>query len=322
MKILIYGAGVLGSLYAARLCESGQDVTLLARGARLTELQANGIVLEEAATGQRSTTRVPLVDRLDPEDAYDLVAVIMRRNQLAEVLPALAANHHTPNVLFMTNNAAGPAGYTAALGSSRVLLGFPGAGGVRAAGVVRYMLAGSQPTSIGDIDGTGTERVRQISGVFRKAGFPVAVRANMDAWLKTHVALVSPIANAIYAADGDVYRLARTREALVLMVRAVREGLRVLGRLGIQITPGGMRALLWIPEPLLGGLLERRLGSPEAELGLAGHANAARDEMGTLAAEFRELARRSGVATPCIDRLYDYIDPAKPPLPDGKAVLG
>ncbi len=30
MKILVYGAGVLGSLYAARLRESGQDVSILA----------------------------------------------------------------------------------------------------------------------------------------------------------------------------------------------------------------------------------------------------------------------------------------------------
>lgn len=34
MKILVYGAGVLGSLCAARLQYWGQDVTILARGTR------------------------------------------------------------------------------------------------------------------------------------------------------------------------------------------------------------------------------------------------------------------------------------------------
>ena len=34
MKILFYGAGVMGSLYAARLKESGQDISVLARGQR------------------------------------------------------------------------------------------------------------------------------------------------------------------------------------------------------------------------------------------------------------------------------------------------
>ena len=51
MKILIYGAGVLGSFYAARLHTAGHTVTLLARGQRLADLRAHGIVLEDARTG-------------------------------------------------------------------------------------------------------------------------------------------------------------------------------------------------------------------------------------------------------------------------------
>lgn len=50
-RILVYGAGVLGSLYAARLAESGKDVTILARGQRLRELWEHGIVLEDARVG-------------------------------------------------------------------------------------------------------------------------------------------------------------------------------------------------------------------------------------------------------------------------------
>lgn len=48
-----------------------------------------------------------------------------------------------------------------------------------------------------------------------------------------HVALVivSPIANAIYMAGNDNYRLARTRDGLVMMIRAIREGMRVLEEL-------------------------------------------------------------------------------------------
>jgi 2-dehydropantoate 2-reductase len=40
VKILVYGAGVLGSLYAAKLAESENDVTILARGQRLIEIRA------------------------------------------------------------------------------------------------------------------------------------------------------------------------------------------------------------------------------------------------------------------------------------------
>src|SRR3974377_1252904 len=74
-KVLIIGAGVIGSFNAARLRDAGKDVTLLARGRRLEDLRENGVVLEDARTGRRTTTQVPLVDRLGPEDAYDLAIV-------------------------------------------------------------------------------------------------------------------------------------------------------------------------------------------------------------------------------------------------------
>ena len=51
IKILVCGAGILGSLYGARLKQSGQDVTILARGQRLAELLNHGIVLENGTTG-------------------------------------------------------------------------------------------------------------------------------------------------------------------------------------------------------------------------------------------------------------------------------
>ena len=35
MRILIYGAGVIGSLYGAQLAEAGHDVSVYARGLRL-----------------------------------------------------------------------------------------------------------------------------------------------------------------------------------------------------------------------------------------------------------------------------------------------
>jgi ketopantoate reductase len=39
MKILVYGAGVIGTLYAARLQQEGHQVTILARGSRLADIR-------------------------------------------------------------------------------------------------------------------------------------------------------------------------------------------------------------------------------------------------------------------------------------------
>ena len=43
MRILIYGAGVIGSLYAALFAETGYDTNIYARGKRLGALRNNGL---------------------------------------------------------------------------------------------------------------------------------------------------------------------------------------------------------------------------------------------------------------------------------------
>ncbi|QDT61413.1 2-dehydropantoate 2-reductase [Stieleria bergensis] len=108
MKILVYGAGNIGSLYAVKLKDAGNDVSILARGQRLSEIREQGIVLESFRTRKTTSTRVTAVEQLGPDDAYDLVLVILPKRSVSEVLPILAANRHTPSVMFFGNNAAGP----------------------------------------------------------------------------------------------------------------------------------------------------------------------------------------------------------------------
>ena len=43
MRILIYGAGVIESLYAALFVEAGYDTNIYARGKRLEALRNNGL---------------------------------------------------------------------------------------------------------------------------------------------------------------------------------------------------------------------------------------------------------------------------------------
>ncbi len=324
MKILVYGAGVLGSVYAARLQRAGNDVTLLARGQRLADIRQYGVVLEDYATGVRTTTPVNVIERLSPEESYDLALVIVRKNQLDPVLENLAAAPRIPDILFMCNNAAGPGEMIRCVGRERVLLGFPGGGGMRDGHVIRYMMSdrARQPTTIGELEGQLSDRLLHIAAVFEGAGLPVAFSDDIDAWLKTHAAFISPMVNAIYAAGCDRIRLAHTRDALVLLVRAAREGMGVLQAMGVPITPRSYRLLLWLPEPLLVWYLQRSVTSELFELGAVRHAVAARDEMEHIAGEFRFLARVVGASTPSMDYLYSFLNPDNPLMPEGKADLG
>lgn len=326
MRILFYGAGVLGSLYAARLHEAGHEVAVLARGRRREEIGKHGVVLWEVGSDEQTVTEVPVVDRLVPEDDYDLVVVMVRSHQLLSVLQALADSGSTGDVLFMLNDVSGPQRLVEVLGRERVLLGFPGAGGWRQGHTVRFFagppwLQRIQSTTFGELDGGVSPRLEQVMEVFQGAGFPVAVNSNMDAWLKTHAAVMVPLAAAVHATGGDARRLSRTPDALVLTVRAVQENLAVLHALGVPVTPAGLRALGWLPERALVVLFRRLLRTKTAAMGLQPHATAAADETGQLAEDLRQLAQTAGVPTPAADRLREYLDTATAPIPEGSAQI-
>jgi ketopantoate reductase len=323
-KILVYGAGPLGSLFAARLQEGGNDVSILARGQRLDNLRQHGVVLVDVQTKAQTVTRVNVVEELASDDAYDLVLVIMRKNHALQVLPVLAANQRTPNVLFLSNNAAGPDAYVEALGKERVLIGFPNSAGYREGRTI-HCLTGTQDdpafVPFGEVDGRITERTLQVARLLESApGFGAEIRTDMDAWLKYHVALLFPsLAPALYAAGVDNYRLARTRDLVVQAIRAMREGFRVLRSLGLPVTPSKLKVIEWLPEPILVLLGQRLLTNPLVETALVKHAEAARDEVQHLIGEFMALARTTSVPTPTINHLLQYYEPDAPPVPDGSA---
>ena len=310
MQFLIYGAGNIGCLYAAKLAQSGQDVAILARGDRHDALRDRGITLEDGVSRVRTTTSVRVVNRLDPGDAYDLVLVVLPKPALAEVLPILASNERTPSVMFFGNDAAGPEPMISALGSERVLLGFPGAGAIPHDDAIRYVITSrrEQPTTIGELDGRASERIVAIAGALERAGFPASICDNMDAWLKTHVAKILPTAGALFYAGG-LEQLATHGEALGLMVRAIREGLAVLRANDIPITPSNHRVLQWLPESLIVFLMKRMFRSETMAIKV-GHAEHARRELQLLAAEFRALNEATRIPTPSMDRLLEEIAPA------------
>lgn len=321
MRMLVFGAGPIGCLFAARLQQGGHDVTLIARGETLQNLEKNGIQLTSWNTGEKETVNCNLISELKPQDKYDLVLVIMRRNSALRVLPILSANQ-SAHFLFLGNNAAGPEDYVQALGEERVLIGFPGAAGYREGrGIVYINAEESRPARvyIGTPNGEVSGILCEVAGEIGKGKFlePV-IQENMDAWLKCHTALLFPsIAPALYLCENDNYRMARTRDALVLAFRAIREGFSVLKKLDYPILPRSYRLFQYIPEPIMILLLGRLFKNPGMEVAMVRHAEAIRDEVQQLNNEFMVLVEESGMFTPTIQFLVDQYNRKAPHLPDG-----
>lgn len=315
MKTLIFGAGPIGSFFAQKLWQAGHDVTILARGKRLRDIREHGVVIENSSTGEQTVSPVPVVEKLAEDDYYDLIIVAMRKNQAVEILPVLAKNRKVPTILFMMNNAEGQERLIKSLGKERIMIGFPVAGGYRDGHIVRVFPVDEKNRAtipLGEVDGSITERTRQVAKVIGSmGGYRIQIRRDMDEWLKVHVAFLMPAAvPSLYAAGTDLKRWVETRDALVLAARGIKEGLRVLRKNGITVLPWSLAE--WVPEPLM-IVLFRWLARKEAmEVSGIGHARAARDEMKYLADEFLSLARETDVPTPAIDELYPYFDSHTP----------
>jgi 2-dehydropantoate 2-reductase len=303
-RILVFGAGVLGSLYAARLSEAGYPVTLVARGRRLDEVREHGLVIEEVDTGRETVTRAAIVDAVPEGEPFDVCLVLVRKTQLAIALEALSAGSGVRAFLFMVNTAEGPQPMIEAVGRERVLLGFPNAGGERVGHVVRLMVARRNAITMGELDGVETERLRGIAAAFRAAGFRTTFERDMDAWLRHHVALVAPFAQALYAAGADNVALSRDRATLRLCLRAVREAQDAVLAHGFAVTPRALLALRALPEPALVPLLARLVAQPIMDVGGVRHALAARDEMEALFEELLILAAEGGTPTRALVALW------------------
>ncbi|NCA98598.1 MAG: alpha/beta hydrolase, partial [Clostridia bacterium] len=77
-KVLVFGAGPLGSLFAAKLKESGHEISILARGHRLSDIREHGIVLFDEMTKQQTITSIAAVDIKRLTRTRDLIVLAVR----------------------------------------------------------------------------------------------------------------------------------------------------------------------------------------------------------------------------------------------------
>ncbi|MFC4943369.1 ketopantoate reductase family protein [Pseudonocardia sp. GCM10023141] len=287
VKLLVYGAGVLGSLFSARLHEAGHDVSLLARGDRLAALRRHGVQLAEGDSATVRRLPVPVVEH--PDGGYDLTAVVVRAHQVDAVLESLAGLDG--DVLFLHNWAADAQPLGEVIGLERVLLGFLTSGGTMDGDVVRYrassLLTRLVPMPIGEPDGRTTPRLERIVRELRTVGINAKAEPQMDAWLKTHAAFEVPLGQAVHAAGGPV-ALAGDPEAIRTMIRLMRQHLAALPN---RPVPRGFDALRVLPHGLLVAVLRRFLrSSTVAHSGLNNTSHAETAELARLAEQLGVLA--------------------------------
>jgi 2-dehydropantoate 2-reductase len=302
-RILVIGAGVNGSAVATALFNGGLDVRVLARGKRFEEIQAEGIIIENPFNHKQSIARVPVINRLDQEDIYEYVLVVIRKNQVADLLPVLAINK-SPNIVFMGNNLSGPDEFTAILDKQRIMLGTVVAGGKRDGNIIRaIVLTSIASVPFGEIDGTITPRLLRLIKILRSGGIKAKASTEMVDHQMTHAIGVALIGKLTMKYNCDLHALARSREDMKLFVDARREAHQVLRTLGHKISPRSEDSIRITPSFLQIAGMRWLLNSKFGEVGLAYHVSQAPDEVQQLVKELAALVDQAGLPVPAIRKI-------------------
>jgi 2-dehydropantoate 2-reductase len=277
MRILLVGAGVVGTVYGASLADAGDTVSVLAHGVRTTAIAENGLKARDVADGHVVEASVRVV--ADPgTDAYDLVLVAVTRDQFATACAPLTALAGAPTILLLGNSTGRDVVPSAVRG--RVCLGFPGVGGTLTSGIVDYVRIAPQPSALESGDDACLE---QLAGHLAGRGFVVQRVDDMDGWLKYHAVLVACICAALYRCGTDTQRLGRDRRTLHLMCTAVTEGFAALRRKRVAGLPANLRVLhARLLTPIAIAYWGRTMRAPTGELWFGAHARHSVAEMRAL----------------------------------------
>ena len=232
MRILVYGAGVLGCNLARDFFKAGKDVTLLARGKWAETIKTNGLCIKSYVLSVKSTVRVPVVSELASEDEYDVIFVAARYTQVATILDALRANK-SKNVVFLGNNVQ-PEKLVTALPEKNVMFAFASSAGHREQD--RVVSVDLKKITIGQLRGAQSNE-QLIQKIFAGTCYKVTYEPNMGDYLLCHAAFVLPVAFACYKTDGDLKRLKGDTAYFNKMADANVEGYRALKNSGHAILP-------------------------------------------------------------------------------------
>lgn len=229
-RIAIVGAGAIGTALSWQLAQAGHEVTVIARGARLLQLQRDGCVV--LADGRRAD--VHITDALDVNAACDLVIVTVLATQVHAVLPTLS-RCAARQVMFMFNTFDSLTALRDAVRAARFCFGFPG-------GVFSLLRDGRIHHTVRA--GTVVTHAEHAA-LFTQAGIPTTTTTDMHAWLRTHAALVVPLmtvgCHAATTGQGVSWR------AAVVAARAWREAFSLVQQLGHRLEPAGLGVVQALP---------------------------------------------------------------------------
>lgn len=284
MKILIYGAGVIGCLYASLFSEAGYNTYIYARGKRLESLNKKGLLYSK--NNKIKNARVNVISQLKDNDFYDFIFLTVRENQLYNALGELK-NNISPTIVTMVNSLDEYDKWEDICGKGKILPAFPGAGGSFDNDILDAVLTPRiiQPTTFCEINGKKSKRILELIKIFKKCKIPYQTVRDMHSWQVCHLAMVVPIADAYYEAKNPS-KAGLEKEVMMKTAKQMKDNYATLCELGIELSPKKMNLFCYIPASILSFGLSRIFMSKFGDKFMYQHSMKAPDEMRQLHEKF------------------------------------
>lgn len=311
MKILIFGAGVIGITYGWQLAKAGNHITLFVRPGRAETLRRNGIQIDcldmrgMAARSIREPFRPDIVESLNPTDDYDLIIVSVNSNQITGVLPYLKEHAGNIDIMFFSNNWNGVKEIEQTLDRGRFFFGYPfKAGGGRDDAGIQTVIFGTPftDTVLGELDGTRSNRLLKIRQELKKAGMNPTISPNIRGYLMSH--FIWAAANvAAYMKAGSYEYFSTNSKMIAQMYLAMREGFEVCRALGVDPARLSPTCYYYLPLWLLVPFTRWLYGQAALRRMFEGHVLHSPDEMNDMIRVVLQSARDLNVPTPILSSM-------------------
>lgn len=222
LKILVLGAGGIGGFFGGRLDQAGADVTFLVREKRRAQLAERGLQIESRFGDATLPVRAKLQSEIGA--GYDLVLLTCKAYDLPSAIDAIRPAVSGPAaVLPLLNGFAHIEQLNEVFGPRNVV---PGTARIQVTltpqGVVRQ-LNEWQTITLGEQDGTVSERVKQLKALLENTGVEVKISPNIarDLWWKlVHLATVAGMTCLMRANLGEIVRTPQGRALLTDFLEA------------------------------------------------------------------------------------------------------
>jgi 2-dehydropantoate 2-reductase len=308
MKVCVVGAGAIGGLLGARLADAGHEVSLVARGAHLAAIRADGLAIRDDA-GTRSRA-LPASDDPAAFGPQDVVVVALKAYSIGPML-ARIAGLLTPDTAVVTAINGIPWWYFCGAGGRfdgapvecldpdgamlrsldpKHLVGcvVHGSAEVIEPGIVHH--TSGNTFILGEIDGRITPRIQALAAAIEAAGLeaPVTARIRDAVWTKL---IGNTSYNPVAALTGALMSEINASPALIELIRRMMvEGIAVAEAHGCRMTVS-------LEERFA---LARRLGGVKVSM-LQDLERGRPLEVDAIVTAVSELGRKAGVPTPTID---------------------